>query len=190
MRKGFTLIELIVVIAIIAILAAIIAPNAFKAIEKAKVARAISDYKTIKTAVGAHYADTGKWIGYMDWLIIESSLFYNEYPRKGSGNPLAGWDGPYLEGGFERHPWGGFYFFECEEDWAKSPTEPPNGLKELLIDFEDRCDMAMINNSCYVAKNSALKIDEMLDDGNLSTGSFRGGGGGDTRWVLMWDLYP
>ena len=36
MRKGFTLIELIVVIAIIAILAAIIAPNAFRAIEKAK----------------------------------------------------------------------------------------------------------------------------------------------------------
>ena len=38
--KGFTLIELIVVIAIIAILGAIIAPNAFRAIEKAKMARA------------------------------------------------------------------------------------------------------------------------------------------------------
>jgi len=38
MRRSFTLIELIVVIAIIAILAAIIAPNAFRAIEKAKVA--------------------------------------------------------------------------------------------------------------------------------------------------------
>ena len=36
-RQSFTLLELIVVIAIIAILAAIIAPNAFRAIEKAKV---------------------------------------------------------------------------------------------------------------------------------------------------------
>jgi prepilin-type N-terminal cleavage/methylation domain-containing protein len=37
--RAFTLIELIVVIAIIAILAAIVAPNAFRAIEKAKVAK-------------------------------------------------------------------------------------------------------------------------------------------------------
>ncbi|SHJ08964.1 prepilin-type N-terminal cleavage/methylation domain-containing protein [Desulfofundulus thermosubterraneus] len=39
-EKDFTLVELLVVIAIISILAAIIAPNAFKAVEKAKVARA------------------------------------------------------------------------------------------------------------------------------------------------------
>ncbi|MGQ9755989.1 MAG: type II secretion system protein, partial [Desulfotomaculales bacterium] len=37
-RRGFTLVELLVVIAIIGILAAIISPNAFKAIEKGKVA--------------------------------------------------------------------------------------------------------------------------------------------------------
>lgn len=40
-RIGFTLIELIVVIAIIAILAAIIAPNAFRAIEKANIQKAV-----------------------------------------------------------------------------------------------------------------------------------------------------
>ncbi len=61
MKKSFTLIELIVVIAIIAILAAIIAPNAFKAIEKAKISRAIADFKTFKTAMFSYYADCGKF---------------------------------------------------------------------------------------------------------------------------------
>jgi len=61
-KKSFTLIELIVVIAIIAILAAIIAPNAFKAIEKAKVSQLIADFKAYKTGISALYADTGHWI--------------------------------------------------------------------------------------------------------------------------------
>ncbi|OQX54091.1 MAG: hypothetical protein B5M48_01665 [Candidatus Omnitrophica bacterium 4484_213] len=56
---GFTLIELIVVITIIGILAAIIAPNAFRAIEKAKIDACISDIKSIRTAAYAFYADTG-----------------------------------------------------------------------------------------------------------------------------------
>jgi len=62
-NKAFTLVELIVVIAIIAILAAIIAPNAFRAIEKAKLARVEADAKAIKSAAFAMYADTGMWPG-------------------------------------------------------------------------------------------------------------------------------
>ena len=50
MRKGFTLIELIVVIAIIAVLAAVVAPSAFKAIEKGKVSAGMGDWNSIKTA--------------------------------------------------------------------------------------------------------------------------------------------
>ncbi|MBU2265567.1 MAG: prepilin-type N-terminal cleavage/methylation domain-containing protein, partial [Candidatus Omnitrophica bacterium] len=76
MQKSFTLIELIVVIAIIAILAAIIAPNAFKAIEKAKVTKAIADLKTYKTATHSLYADTGHWVldgrAFMDFYWLDS----------------------------------------------------------------------------------------------------------------------
>ena len=57
MRKWFTLIELIVVISIIAVLSAIIAPNAFRAIEKSKITKALSDIKTsIFDTPGAEYS--------------------------------------------------------------------------------------------------------------------------------------
>ena len=97
--NSFTLLELIVVIAIIAILAAIIAPNAFRAIEKAKVAKAEGDFKAIQTAVMAYYADTGRWppsdqshgAGTANDITVETQNFIT-----GENQP-PGWDGPYLE---------------------------------------------------------------------------------------------
>ena len=113
MKKSFTLIELIVVIAIIAILAAIIAPNAFKTIEKARVAKTITDMKTIKSALQAYYADTGKFpdpfyleqpgYGHQNENDATCSNSYNfDSPplmvnEDAAGNPVFGWDGPYLE---------------------------------------------------------------------------------------------
>ncbi|MCF7873829.1 MAG: prepilin-type N-terminal cleavage/methylation domain-containing protein [Candidatus Omnitrophica bacterium] len=74
---GFTLIELIVVIAIIAILAAIIAPNAFKAIEKAKISKAIADWEAFKAAAGTFYADTGHWPGTSGrYIRVENAGFF------------------------------------------------------------------------------------------------------------------
>ena len=89
--RGFTLIELIVVIAIIAILAAIIAPNAFKAVEKAKISGTSGDWKSIKTAAMAFYSDTGTWPGNCSGATCVSGDFFN---NTGGNN---GWDGPYLD---------------------------------------------------------------------------------------------
>ena len=60
-KKGFTLVELIVVVAIIALLVAVAAINAFKAIEKGKISAFMRDYREIKTAAVSYYADTSNW---------------------------------------------------------------------------------------------------------------------------------
>ncbi|MEW9096327.1 MAG: prepilin-type N-terminal cleavage/methylation domain-containing protein [Clostridiaceae bacterium] len=104
-KRGFTLVELLVVIAIIAILAAIISPNAFKAIEKSKVATVESDYRAIKTATLSYYTDTGKWPSIYD--ATSEGLYITG--KDNNGNKLDNWDGPYLEKLPNKNPWGGDY---------------------------------------------------------------------------------
>ncbi|WP_343216173.1 prepilin-type N-terminal cleavage/methylation domain-containing protein [Clostridium mobile] len=132
-KKAFTLVELLVVIAIIAILAAIIAPNAFKAIEKSKVATAESDYRAIKTATLNFYSDTGRWVPTTDGTNKDSGLVTDittTYP---------GWNGPYLEKWPTKNPWGGTYTI------VNSPS--------------DTVSLSISN----VPKNAAERIDLDLD---------------------------
>ena len=122
--NGFTLIELLVVIAIIGILAAIIAPNAFNAIEKARIAEAISDLKAIKTAALSYYSDVGffppdVWAGidpgFMQPLPNTTDNSLIDWGNAGFDTPQAvsqaisvideKWDGPYLEKWKVYHPW-------------------------------------------------------------------------------------
>ena len=143
MRKSFTLIELIVVIAIIAVLAAIIAPNAFKAIEKAKISRTIADFKTIKSATQAYYADVGKWPPkdltedpLNPNIIVETENFIS-----GENQPL-GWDGPYLErwpqnpffapGRFGNQKYSNYIYIHTTDDWPWGHP-PGTGLIYLQV---------------------------------------------------------
>ncbi len=189
MKKSFTLIELIVVIAIIAILAAIIAPNAFKAIEKAKISQAIGDHKTYKTAVYAHYADTGIWpivgTGPFDpltglansWIRITDNGFMTNVKS------LSGWDGPYLERVVNAHPWAGINGLDCVNRGQGADCD-------IGLFMDDRCEATGVNLECAVPHNSAVKIDETVDDGNTSVGSGNVmllAGGTEVYWIIIWD---
>ena len=59
--RGFTLIELLVVIAIIAVLAGIAFPVIGKVQDRARTVQAVSDMRSIKTAVASYYVDYGKY---------------------------------------------------------------------------------------------------------------------------------
>ena len=89
MKKGFTLVELVVVIAIIAILAAVIAPNAFKSIEKARISATVGHLDAIKTAVMQFYTDNSVWPANAT-TVAANELMNNT-------NSYSTWDGPYLD---------------------------------------------------------------------------------------------
>jgi general secretion pathway protein G len=175
-NNSFTLIELIVVIAIIAILAAIIAPNAFRAIEKAKIARACADFKHNHHACAALYADTGHWPTTDQNRIRDSELMSNLYG-------WAGWDGPYLENSDDIHSWGGTYRF-----WTSWNLGEGNA-NELTICF-DRLNFNDGTVGHSPPLSSSLRIDRMNDDRDLSAGGIRTSGAyNELFWVLVWDVY-
>ena len=147
-NKGFTLVELLVVIAIIGILAAVVAPNAFRAIEKSKVARTINDMKAFKTAALAFYADVGFFPadptgGSPDWYRdpgLGASPVGDYSPQSIAALGFASqsvyldrvnsrWQGPYLDfPTTKRTAWGGRYDYECWGPGVGRANGVPDGI--------------------------------------------------------------
>ena len=74
LKKGFTLIELVVVIAILAILAGVLVPRVSNHMAAARDARRLIDVKTVREAVERYYLDTGA------------------YPAANTNSSYGGWD--------------------------------------------------------------------------------------------------
>ena len=133
-NKGFTLVELLVVIAIIAILAAVIAPNAFKAIDKAKVSAVVSDYRAVKVATLVYYSDTGKWPTSSTASKPDPGFVAN--PFEAADPEFGAWNGPYLDVWNEKSPFGA-YAFESEDSDSVWIDNKANGVYLTIKNLSD-----------------------------------------------------
>ena len=97
-RKGFTLIELMLVVIIIGVLAAMVMPRLVGRSEQARVARVHSDISSIGLALDLFEMDIGHYPDTLDDLLK---------------NPGLGdsWKGPYLKKD-PKDPWGRPYKYE------------------------------------------------------------------------------
>jgi len=84
---GFTLIELLVVITIIAILGAVVAPRLLKNPEKARVAAATADVRSIQLQADSYQLDKGKPITSLQDLVTSGYL---------EEMPVDPWGGDYV----------------------------------------------------------------------------------------------
>jgi len=124
--RAFTLIELLIVVAIIGVLAAIAVPNFLNAQIRAKVARTMSDIRSMATALEMYNTDKGTYPeGRATWAIfgLDQLTAPVAYMSSIPVDPFAPADGKSAAGGYG-------WFPEVLPNyvylWARDPNDPLN----------------------------------------------------------------
>lgn len=98
LRRGFTLVEILLVVVIIGILAALVIPRIAGSSERARVTAATTDINGgIKSALGAYEVDNGFYPKSLQDLVTQPGTAKN-------------WHGPYLDR-LPQDPWGNAYIY-------------------------------------------------------------------------------
>mgnify|MGYP000465633536 CR=1 FL=1 len=101
-KKGFTLVELLVVIVIIALLSSLVAPKFFGKLDDAKVKTAYTQMQMLSTALDAFRLDVGRYPTTEEGLRI---LWLKN-------SDLKNWNGAYLPKKVEEDSWGNSYHYK------------------------------------------------------------------------------
>jgi general secretion pathway protein G len=103
LRRGFSLIELLLVLVILSVLAAIVVPKFTGVSEKARVTKAESEIANMGTALSRFEIEVGRFPTSEEGLqaLVTSP----------GGLPEGKWAGPYLEKGVPKDPWGNAYVY-------------------------------------------------------------------------------
>ncbi|PLX19723.1 MAG: hypothetical protein C0601_01130 [Candidatus Muiribacterium halophilum] len=168
MRKGFTLLELLIVIVVIGILAAVSVPRLMSFIDEGKSGGTQAEMSAIKAATRLFVMHTKRYPTAVEELVVNKT--------GGTGNAISGWKGPYVEDDVEEvayDQWGNKYNIYNKELDADGGVGA-NG--SFTIDGKTKCGILLVSPG----KNG-------VDDGG---GTTYGDGGDDLYEWLKFDGEP
>ncbi len=108
-RRGLTLIELIVVLIVIGLLAGLVAPQILGRVSEAKITTAKTQIELLGVALESYRLDNG--------VYPSSQQGLEALRTRPSGTPDArNWRGPYLKKAVPMDPWGKAYLYKSPGD--------------------------------------------------------------------------
>ena len=123
MKKGFTLIEIMLVVIIIGVLASLVVPRLAGRVGRARGIAAKADVEAnISSAVDLYEMDIGEYPKTLEDLVEEKT-------------GVANWDGPYLRK-LPKDPWGQSYYYKSPGEHNKDYDISSAG-KDGIIGSED-----------------------------------------------------
>jgi len=126
MKRGFTLIELVMVIAVIALLAAIIIPRFTVQIVEARISTTRANLQTLRSALQLYYANEGVWpTAGLNELITESPITYTIYLRAIPPETLGGTNNATVRASLVATA-GGWWYDEANHEIYVSRNSVPN----------------------------------------------------------------
>ena len=158
LRTGFTLLEVLIVVIVIGILAAIVIPQMTGAAESAKVSKVLQVVDVTRTAVQAHYADTGQ-------LATEFSNSASDDQRQLSvSQVIPNWKGPYLGHPLTDadNPYGGIV--RIYESFNEGPAHPV-GFDLIGRGTDTATGVGQYIAFTQVSETVAREIDAVIDRG-------------------------
>jgi general secretion pathway protein G len=105
MRRGFTLLELVVVIIVLGLLAVMVGPQLFGRVEEARDVAARTQMSLLATALDNYRLDNGSYPTTAQGLLALRG-------RPTSGTVPANWRGPYLRRDVPLDPWNRSYVYQ------------------------------------------------------------------------------